>query len=206
MIVNRIRELRKAQKGLTLEKLAAQVNSTTTTIQRLEKGEVDLVHELLEPIARVFGVDWLDLVTPPRAPAMPRELAGLAESAAPFKPPPQHTLKSARLADHEALFEVKSNDLEKLGLYRGDVLIFDVSAKAVRQVATGDVVVAQVYGPGLTDAVTVLRQFVAPSLLVTNRKGAKTAMDVLDMDELDAAIKGVGHRRFGAIHPPRLGA
>lgn len=201
MIINRIREVRQSRK-LTLAQLAQQVGTTATTIQRMERGEVLLVHELLLPVAEALGVSWIELLT--RSPAQPDTVApaGLAESAAAFAPPADHALARTRLADTEALFQVRGEDLSAIGIHAGDVLIVDVGRDAVRDVHTGDVVVAQIYGPGLTDAVTVIRQFVAPALLVANSIAA-TMPGPIRMTHADAAIKGVARRRFGALprHP-----
>lgn len=192
MIHNRIRELRKAVKK-TLQTVANDVGSTTTTIQRMERGDVELVHPLLESVAAALGVGWLDLL----GVASQSALTGLAESGAPFAAKPDDALAPDRLGAHESPFEMRDDSLSKIGIASGDVLIFDVSAKAVRDVATGDVVVAQVYGPGIANAVTVIREYVAPSLLITNRRRGR--QDVLDLDEIDAAIKGVATKRWGTI-------
>jgi transcriptional regulator with XRE-family HTH domain len=192
MISNRIRALRKAA-GKTLQQVAADIGSTTTTVQRLEKGEVELVHPLLESLARALGVGWLDLLGV--GPTQP--IAALAESAAPYVAGPGDPLAVDRLGMYESPFVARDNSLSRLGIDAGDVIVFDVSAKAVRQVATGDVVVAQVYGPGLANAVTVMREYVAPSLLITNRRAGR--QDIIDLDEVDAAIKGIATKRWGPI-------
>lgn len=67
----------------------------------------------------------------------------------------------------------------------------DMTEQAVRDVSTGDIVVAQVYSSeDMLKATTIVRQFVAPSLLVTNRNGVNTAVD-MESSPLDIAIKGV---------------
>lgn len=192
MITNRIRDLRKRAR-LTLQQIATAVGSTTTTIQRLEKGEVELVHPLLEPIARELGVAWPELIGVNTSP----ETAGLAESAQALDPAAGGPLDRSQIGPHDAAFSVRDDSLSALGIAAGDIIVCDVSARAVRDVATGDIVVAQVYGPGLAEAVTIVRQFVAPALLVTNRRRGR--QDVLNLEEADAAIKGVARSRWGAI-------
>lgn len=65
---NRIRELRKAR-GLTLEQVARQANTTNQQIHRLETGQRRLTAEWMERIAAAFGVRPADLLPdsePPR--------------------------------------------------------------------------------------------------------------------------------------------
>lgn len=194
MIVNRIRQLRLAR-SLTLQQLADAVGTTTTTISRMEKGEVELVHAKLEAVARQLGCDWLDLVREPESPT------GFADSAAPFVAPRGHPLAGFAGNSHDAMFQAKDDMLDAIGIRAGDIVIFDVSAAAVRGVQTGDVVVAQVYGEALTAARTVMRQYVAPDLLVANMRHG-TAPPI-NMADVDAAIKGVERSRWVAGKPRR---
>lgn len=198
MIVNRLGEFR-ARAGLSYQALAEKINTSVSTLRRMEEGETALVHELLEPLARLYNVPWYELLMPQNEVpklrgAAPVGLAGLAESAAPFVPPPDHPLTRSPLADTETAWQVKGRDLDAIGLVDGDVVILDIGAAAVRNVATGDVVVAQVYGPGLTDAVTVMRQFVAPDLLIVNSR--RDDSPPIHLDRADVAIKGVARRTF----------
>lgn len=62
-----------------------------------------------------------------------------------------------------------------------------MSARAVAACGTGDVVIAQLYD-GMS-AMTLLRQFVAPSLLITNSYAPN--LPTINTRTDDAAIKGV---------------
>lgn len=201
MIVNRMQDLREAR-GMTLEQLAAAVRSSKTTVQALEQGNRALVHKLVEPIAKALGVDWIELLTMPAPPAAAAPARGFAESAAAFKPAPGHELHGIKLGPLESLFQVRDESMAAIGIHKGDLLLVDVSAKAVRGIQTGDTVIAQVYGPGLTDAVTIVREYIAPSLLITN-PGTGTIEHIdLTAGAVDAAIKGVASRRYGALRKP----
>jgi len=209
MIVNRLGEFR-ARAGLSYQALAEKIGSTVSTLRRLEEGETALVHELVEPLARLYGVAWTELLLPadaarPRpAPAPsstglagPATFAGLAESGQPFVPPAGHPLAGAPLGDTEAYWRVKGNGLDAIGLVDGDVVVLDIGAAAVANVATGDVVAAQVYGPGITDAVSVMRQFIAPDLLIVNSR--RDDSPPIHIDRADVAIKGVARRKWGDL-------
>lgn len=200
MIRPRIRAVRQ-QRKMTLQQLADAVGSTVSTVQRLERGEVDLVHELLPKIAETLGVEWRDLLDGGHGPAAAVPSAGLAESAAAFTPAAGHDLARMPLGDNEAMFEVRDDQLSAIGIRKGDVIIADCSRAAVRGIATGDVVVAQAYGPEMADAVTIVREYVAPGLLVTNPLEGLPA--VLSTSAHDVAIKGVARRRFAEMRPVR---
>lgn len=190
-IINRIRELRKARRW-TIQQLADAVQSSVPTVQRLERGDVPIVHHLVEPIAAALGVAPIDLLASPAGTPM-----GLAESATPFAPPPHHALARMPLGEHEAMFQMRGTDMTGVGIGDGDILIFDVGRTAVRDVQSGDVVVAQVYGSAMTDATTVIRQYIAPAILITNSLDRPPVG--INMGLADAAIKGVARRRFGAV-------
>lgn len=196
MIVNRLGYWRKRAK-LTYAELAARVGSTVSTVRRMEEGKVPLIHELLPDVANVYGVPWHELVYDSAGRPNPDTLAGLEESAASFEPPPGHDLADRKLAAHEAYFTVKTNDLEAIGLLSGTILTIDMSPAAIRNVMTGDVVVAQIYGPGLVDAVTVTRQFIAPELLIGNSR--RRDVPNIHMDKVDCAIKGIARKQWSEV-------
>ena len=205
---NRIKELRDAR-GWSLRFLADEVNSTTSTIRRLENGEVELVHPLVPRIADKLGVPWPDIAgipyetsgAKPPSPAL-NTAPGFAESAVPFTPPPAHELSRLTLGPTEALFQARTDDLDNLNIYSGDVLIVDIGAVAVAAAADLDIVVAQIYdATELTKAVTIIRQFIEPSLLITNSSGPNAVP--LNMRKADAHIKGVVRARHGPPRPSR---
>ncbi len=195
MLTNRIREHREAR-GLTMEQVAELIGTSTSTVNRLEKGGVELVSDWIMKLAEAFGCDWIELVRDDVRPQPEAATTGLAETAEPFKAAPGHPLH-AGLGEHESLFRVRDAHLENLGIYEGDIIVADVSTAAVRAVQTGDIVVLQAYGPGLTEARTLVREFVAPSKLICNSPA--TAMPELDTLRDPVAIKGVAKRRFGAL-------
>lgn len=192
MIVNRLAEFRNRAK-LSQDALAERIGSSRQKIRRLEVGETDILHEDIPKIAAVYGVPWYALLLPEATvssiAAATYATTGMSDSAAPFKPPADHRLASAPLAGHEAYWRVKGNHLDAVGIIDGAIVILDMSAKAVEQVSTGDVIVAQVYGPGLTNAISVTRQFVGPEQLITNSRTHDSP--ILHMSKLDISIKGV---------------
>jgi transcriptional regulator with XRE-family HTH domain len=168
----RIKQLREAA-GLTMEAFAAVlaertgVEMSVSAINRLEKGQSELTVRRALDIATTFGVTLADVVDIPEIPN------GLTEEVTPYV---------AQLAEAEAnaagpftasnnryYYLVKVPTLDAIGIAASDVVEVDISAGAVGSAQMGDAVIAQAYGAGdMTHAVTVLRQFIEPSLLITN--------------------------------------
>lgn len=116
--------------------------------------------------------------------------SGFSDDAESYDGPPGNiyapALKEAQLAP----FRIRTSVLDAIGIKPGDVRIFALSAKAVENVKTGDVVVCQAYDKNnLTKAKTLVRQYLAPSKLVAN--STVTDHITIDMSKEDVHIKGV---------------
>ncbi len=181
--MNRIREIRE-QRGLTQAQLAEAIGTTQPTIYRLELGRRKLTVEWMQKIAKALNVNTADLI----ATAV---IAGLSEEAEPYVSEDAAVSASALAKRGLAHFRVKSNSVEAAGIPAGSVILIDMSPEAIMRVATGDVVIAQVNSHAeLLKATTIVRQYVAPALLTTNRAGANLAFSMNDA-AFDVAIKGV---------------
>ena len=181
--MNRIREHREA-KGWSQAELAVRVDTTQATIQRIESGQRKLTHDWMRAIAKALEVSPADLITSPT-------LGDFNEEARPYAATGEPVL--LRALDRLSLvpMEITSDALESLGLTPGTVRMFDLSAHAVAAVKTGDVVIVQLYdAQELLKATTVIRQFIAPGLLTTNRRGTNQAF-TLENSAFEAVIKGV---------------
>lgn len=181
--MNRIREIRE-RRGLSQSQLAAAVGTTQPQINRLETGVRKLTVEWMQKIAQALDVHPEDLITT-------AVMAGLSEDAEAYIAEDK-AISAAALAQRGlAHFRIKSNAVELAGYPAGTVVLIDMTPAAVESVKTGDVVVAQAYDRDeLTRATTIVRQFVAPSLLTTNRLGTNSAFSIED-EAFDVAIKGV---------------
>lgn len=180
--MNRIREIRE-KRGLTQVELADLVGTTQPTIMRLETGKRKLTVDWMQKIAKALHVRPEDLV----ANAI---LAGFSEEAEAYVSADQAMPTAALSARGLAYFVVKSDTVELAGVPAGTVILIDMTEAAVRALKTGDIVVAQAYDMQAMRAQTIVRQFVPPSLLVTNRKGSNIAFNIED-PTYDVAIKGV---------------
>ena len=188
-----IKALRQRKK-LTLQQLADAVQSTVATVQRIERAEVSLVHDLLPAIADALGVHWLELFE-----ADPAVGAGLAESAAVYAPAAGDPLGGLALGEHEAMYVARDDSLAAIGVRRGDVLICDGGRAALRDLRTGDVVVAQCTLPD-GRVRTELREWIAPGLLVSNPLAGRPTVQSTATD--DVAVLAVARRRFSDMRPP----
>lgn len=183
MTRNRIRELREG-KGLTQEQLGKLVGRSKYVIGRIEEGKTPLKVEMARKLADALEVPLPDIFTEPR-------VSDFQEEAAPYVSQGESQIIRAIRRRNLEPWTIKSDSLEALGIRPGDMRLFDHGQEAVDSVRTGDVVIVQLYDrkdPML--ATTVIRQFVAPGLIVTNRKGTNLAM-TLDNPSFEGVIKGV---------------
>lgn len=171
-------------KGLSQDELGARVGTNKFKISRIENEETRLDLELAVKIAQALDVSLAEVVGVESG-------GGFSEDAVSYQAGPSDPLY--RLADNaknRSLYKVQSNVLDELGIRAGDVLLIDVSAQAVEKVKPLAIVIAQLYSQQeLLDATTLLRQFVPPSLLVTNSRGDNQSP--INMSTTDAHIKGV---------------
>lgn len=187
---NRIRDLRKA-KGLTSEQLAEHVGVSQPHISRLEGNKRLLLVPLAERIAGVLGVTTaevlgLDADTDVKA------LQGFSEDVSPYVPAPGDPLAAFASQSHH-LRTVENDQLDRVRIYRGDVLIIDISEARVKRVAPLDIVLVRFHPvEDFMKPLSLLRQFVPPRLLITN--SSKGNLPMIDMDEEDAHIIGVVDR------------
>lgn len=181
--MNRIRELREA-KGLTGRQLAEMIGTTQETISRLETGRRKLTHDWMRVIAKALGVTPADLITAP-------ELQDVLEDAAPHADTFERHVSRAIQARNLALWRVTTDALENIGLTPGNVRLFDLSEAAIANVRTGDVVLLELRDARRSSPPKmVLRQFVAPNLIVTNRRATNIAVS-MDHHHFTAHIVGV---------------
>ena len=191
MVANNIRSLR-LSRGLTLEQLAEKVGLSHTHVQRIETGKRGLSVPVAERFATALNVhvsEIFGMVAANPSVAVRLTPGGLAEDAEPFSPKAGERLRlQPRKGENIDPWRIKTNALNRLGIVPGQIRFVDLSIEAVDNVQPLQCVVAQIYGPS-GEAKTVMRQFVPPSLLITN---SDTVSEMpLDIDKGEAYIKGV---------------
>ena len=185
--LKQLRELR----GLSMAKLAAKIGREAPLIYKLEKGITRYNETLLADLAAALDVSPAELLDEDLE-AMPEKASakqGFSEDAIPFDGDP----KIARLPDlspNEFVYNVRTRILDQIGIIPGDLLIIDTGQGFRSRLRDGDVVVAQIYEVAdPMKATTVLRQFLAPSMLVSNSTGENPPP--INTKSTGAALTGV---------------
>jgi transcriptional regulator with XRE-family HTH domain len=161
--MNRIKEIREAA-GLTQEGLAELVGTTGNHIWRLESGNTQLTQQWMTLLAEALHCHPADL--------MKNVVA--AETALEIEPAAGNPVVASIAVKGLKVYRVIERSVINLGIAPGDTITVDESEPVEPRAL--DVVVVEV-GEKRN---RVLRQFVPPSMLVTNRGGANLAIDLKD--------------------------
>jgi len=182
--MNRIAKLREL-KGLSQAELARRVRqpATQSQIQRLESGERRLTEDWMRRIAPALDVEPPDLLE-----TATRAEFGEDEFEA-YLPEASDDLARPLKARNLRYLRVKRPSLELIGLPRGKVILVDQSKQATKHPRTGDVLQLELTFPDGNKA-RVLRQFLAPALATTNRRGRNTSFS-LEGEDFSVAVVGV---------------
>ena len=183
MATNRIAELRKRAR-LSVSELARRAGTSGPQITRLENGKRKLTHQWMEKIARALGVSTTELISnstmePLVDEVEPAALKGFDGVAAAIASRGLH------------VYRVVGASVERAGFASGQFIAVDQSEAAVANIKLGDVVLVSAPNPGAR----LLRQFVAPRMVITNRDGNNIAMDLSE----DLKVIGV-------VIPPKVDA
>lgn len=193
---NNIEALRRAR-GWSMAALAEKLHTSTSTVNRLEKGEVALDVGWLEKLENIFAADWYEIAGRSR----PDAVIGFSEDAAPFQAEQGHPLEHASFGPNIDIWDVRSPALDAIGLHPGDQMLVDISAATVEGIATGDAVVIQLTDPrNPLKATTLLRQYIEPDLFVTNSRSHNEPNIV--RGQHDVRVMGKITKRFAAIGKP----
>lgn len=182
--MNRIKDLREAR-GLSTAALAVMVGTSQPQISRLEKGERKLTEDWMRRIAKALDVRPSDLLSTATIAEFETELQ-------PYLPEASHELAGPLSARDLSYFKVLGASLDRAGITKGKVILVDRSRAAIEARKTGDILVVEVQ-PRDGDRprkLLILRQFIAPALLTTNRFGLNVSF-AIDTPDFVVAIKGV---------------
>lgn len=174
--MNRIRELRE-RKGLNQTQLARLVPTSQQQIDRLETGERRLTDVWMKRIARALDVRAHELMA---STEITDDDVIPVEGATP-------EVQAALVQSGFATYRVTNNSVECAGFPVGAVIICE-SKDDPSKIKSGEVVLVQIEQPD-GNTVKVLRQYVAPGLVTTDRKGQNFA------DRIDGSNKMrlIGH-------------
>jgi transcriptional regulator with XRE-family HTH domain len=180
---NRIAEIRRLR-GLSQAKLAELVGTSQAEISRLENGERELTENWMRRLAHVLEVEPADLLASAIA-----EIRG--DDVEPYFPDASAELAEPLRRRNLAYYRVKTDAVALAGHVTGTVILVDMSEAAIEARKTGDVLLVQVSGAGEQKiCARLLRLYVAPRLLTTNRLGRNPSFG-LDEPGFGVEIKGV---------------
>ena len=164
-VMNRIREIREAA-GLTQEELAEMVGTTATHIWRLEQGRTKLTADWMTRLAEALGCSPADLI----ANVVTAEVKPDVEAV-------EATAITDAIAHRDLhVYRVIERSVINAGVKPGDTITIDESDQAIGALKGLEIVLVEI-GP---DKNKVLRQYVPPNLLITNRGGANLAINLED--------------------------
>src|SRR3974377_867790 len=159
MSTNRIKQLR-IDKGLTLGQLAEKVVLSEMHLSRGEAGVRGVKLSKLGALAKVLGVPMIEL--------MPQESFEHPSDLIPFVPPKGSAGEKALASFTPRLVRVQSGVLNELSISEGDLIIADCSPKAIATLRDGSPVIAEMQNGKSGEKALLLRQHIAPHLLITN--------------------------------------
>jgi transcriptional regulator with XRE-family HTH domain len=178
MMPNRIKELREVR-GWSMRDLADRLGTSGSTVNKLEKGQTALNIPWMERLAAAFGVPIETLVS-----SSTKSDARDDVSRYLIKPDGP---KDFIVNDTQHIYEVNAPVLDQIGVVPGTLLVVEVSPEIVASLDSEDIVIARrTLG---SQTLTLLRQYIAPSLLITN--SSRENAPVINLRTDDAGIKGV---------------
>lgn len=176
------------RKGRSMSWLSQQFGKNRAYIQQfIERGtphELDLqqnlqVSELLDIPLKALGVPDVDIrrlgLNGPKG-----HTGGFNDDAAHYEPPPGSILSRDPVIDY---WVMKSDCLinHPLRIQQGDILVFDLSAAAIEAVKSEQIVLVQCYDKNdFIRAQTLIREFIRPNLITTNRD---TNNEIFNLDD-----------------------
>lgn len=157
--------------------------TTEQTITRLESGKMQLTDRWANVLAPLLGASVADLFATPLSTDADRVTDADVTNA-----------KALAIAGMRTVI-APGNMLEEIGIRAGQPITIVCSEDAISAVETGDVVLISVKNPTPNGHLTIetLRQFVAPSLAITNRRRSNLIHHLGD-HTLEARIIGVAIR------------
>lgn len=169
---------------MSQEQLALAIGRTKSVISRIEAGRTSLDLEIAQQIADTLNATLADVLGISTG---GKPLSGFAEDVTPYDAAgPQYPA----LPPNQFRYLVATAACENAGVKPGDIVVIDDSAAAVGTVQSLDIVVVAYHHPQTPNkAAHLLRQFVPPSLLITN-SGHDNARSI-DVAREDASIMGV---------------
>lgn len=178
--MNRIEEVRE-DRGVSRRELAEKLGVTPQTIGRLEKGEMQLTATYLNQIAEALECSPGDLLVS-GAPITGQN--DVEPASDPDGLPPLADLLGQRGI---RAYRVLADTLAAIGIRTGSLIWVDETEAAIKARVAGDALIVRLVTPGTL----ILRQYLPPALVTTNRFGPNNTSMKLDDRTIRSSIVGV---------------
>jgi transcriptional regulator with XRE-family HTH domain len=187
--IKRLRHLR----GFTSNQLAELIGISQSYLSKIESGKA-FKHGLPLGMAEKFAMAWqADIETvagTKEGISTPSVPPGLKDDVAPYEGGKNDaTVVSPRRRQNIEEWEVRSSALSNLQVDRGMIAMVNTSDEAVDKLEPLAVVVAQAFDPATNEIRSLLRQWVPPSLLITNSDVENAP--IMDINVHEVHIRGV---------------
>jgi transcriptional regulator with XRE-family HTH domain len=177
----------KGKPGLTQKALAAMAGiANAETISKIERGAQKMTLDQAMTFAGIFNVPPAIFVKEIHSIGHER---GFSEEAEPFLPDAESFESRIPLREAQSWYRIHDSRLDELGIMPGDTVVIDIGKSAMRGLAIGDVVIANLYSADGKGAETIVRQWIPPRLLITNSRSRNLLPLNLDYD--NASLLGV---------------
>lgn len=198
MIGQRIKQLRKAN-GESQEELGKALGRDRSVVSKWESGQVAVDLEIAGKVAKHYGVSIADVLELESEATGKPQPTGMAEDLVPYRANGADPFAGLAPGPHQYRFTVMSDVLANIGIHKGDVVIVDDSADAVRAVKPLQSVQVNWNDPADGKSKLLLRQFIPPKLLITNGVGNLPSIDMGASDHAHiVAVIVTAHRSFSA--------
>ena len=165
--LNRVELLRKAAGGLSMDGLAKKVEevsgekANSSQINKLEKGSQEMTTKWMVRIARALEISPIEVIFDPTSSLVS------SSDVDPLGVEPNDDLAKFEV-DGRKLWVIRTEVMDELDLRVGDVVLAEPISDAGSELRLGDIVLCENgHGPK-GKPITLIRQFIEPSLLTTN--------------------------------------
>lgn len=139
-----------------------------TLFSKYHAGSRQISPGVLQPIVDTLAVHNIHISQADLLAIEHGGLASFGEEISPWVPKEKDIPGKTNEPLTQFYWQINNNFLDEIGILKGDILLFDMSPDAFKNLKNGDVVIIQKYGENLADTRTLVRQYIPPNLFITN--------------------------------------
>jgi transcriptional regulator with XRE-family HTH domain len=159
----KIRDLRQAR-GWSMRELARRVNTTSSTINKLEKGAIKIDVNWIKKLSEAFEVPMSELFGD-----LIGDKISFSSDVALYDGDLESAFPDIRFESNHSVYMVLTHALDQIGILPKHFLLVDQSIEDTKNLDTGDIVIFKLFDREIaSEFATLMRQFVTPSIFITN--------------------------------------